>query len=204
MSGRLIGIARHDRPKGPMESLAAAVIVPGEGIHGDFRGALKSGRNRREVTVMTHEDWTQAAVEANATHIDWFERRANLLVEGVMLPREPGATIHLSGGVVLEVTGETAPYFVEWVRQQLDAQFGKQLYEQGLKVTRLSISTSRTRRSERWNARYAQSKPAVSDRTSTRRSSTTLRTAKVTWEAARLRTCRARSSRSIRATARCG
>jgi penicillin-binding protein 1A len=33
-----------------------------------------------------------------------------------------------------EVTGETAPYFVEWVRQQLDAQFGKQLYEQGLKV----------------------------------------------------------------------
>src|SRR6266516_5151770 len=32
------------------------------------------------------------------------------------------------------VTGETAPYFVEWVRQQLDAQFGKQLYEQGLKV----------------------------------------------------------------------
>jgi penicillin-binding protein 1A len=32
------------------------------------------------------------------------------------------------------VTGETAPYFVEWVRQQLDAQFGKQLYEQGLRV----------------------------------------------------------------------
>src|SRR5690349_19512372 len=32
------------------------------------------------------------------------------------------------------IAGETAPYFVEWVRQQLDAQFGKQLYEQGLKV----------------------------------------------------------------------
>src|SRR5438094_952206 len=32
------------------------------------------------------------------------------------------------------VTGETAPYFVEWVRQQLDAQFGKQLCEHGLKV----------------------------------------------------------------------
>ncbi|MFL5463916.1 MAG: penicillin-binding protein 1A [Gemmatimonadaceae bacterium] len=32
------------------------------------------------------------------------------------------------------VTGETAPYFVEWIRQQLDAQFGKQLYEVGLKV----------------------------------------------------------------------
>jgi penicillin-binding protein 1A len=30
--------------------------------------------------------------------------------------------------------GDTAPYFVEWIRQQLDDQFGRQLYEQGLKV----------------------------------------------------------------------
>jgi penicillin-binding protein 1A len=31
-------------------------------------------------------------------------------------------------------SGDVAPYFVEWVRKQLDEQFGKQLYEQGLKV----------------------------------------------------------------------
>jgi len=31
-------------------------------------------------------------------------------------------------------SGQTAPYFVEWIRQQLDAQFGKRLYEQGLNV----------------------------------------------------------------------
>jgi len=30
--------------------------------------------------------------------------------------------------------GDVAPYFVEWVRQQLDQKFGKRLYEQGLKV----------------------------------------------------------------------
>ncbi len=30
--------------------------------------------------------------------------------------------------------GDVAPYFVEWVRKQLDEQFGRQLYEQGLKV----------------------------------------------------------------------
>ncbi|HEY4133184.1 MAG TPA: PBP1A family penicillin-binding protein, partial [Gemmatimonadaceae bacterium] len=30
--------------------------------------------------------------------------------------------------------GDVAPYFVEWIRQQLDDKFGKQLYEQGLKV----------------------------------------------------------------------
>jgi penicillin-binding protein 1A len=31
-------------------------------------------------------------------------------------------------------SGDVAPYFVEWVRQLLDQQFGQQLYEQGLKV----------------------------------------------------------------------
>jgi penicillin-binding protein 1A len=31
-------------------------------------------------------------------------------------------------------SGDIAPYFVEWVRQLLDQQFGNQLYEQGLKV----------------------------------------------------------------------
>ncbi len=31
-------------------------------------------------------------------------------------------------------SGETAPYFVEWVRQQLDQHFGQTLYEKGLKV----------------------------------------------------------------------
>jgi penicillin-binding protein 1A len=30
--------------------------------------------------------------------------------------------------------GQLAPYFVEWIREQLDDKFGKQLYEQGLKV----------------------------------------------------------------------
>ncbi|HET9454569.1 MAG TPA: PBP1A family penicillin-binding protein [Gemmatimonadaceae bacterium] len=31
-------------------------------------------------------------------------------------------------------SGDVAPYFVEWIRQLLDQQFGNQLYEQGLKV----------------------------------------------------------------------
>lgn len=31
-------------------------------------------------------------------------------------------------------SGDVAPYFVEWIRQLLDQQFGQRLYEQGLKV----------------------------------------------------------------------
>src|SRR2546427_10043755 len=30
--------------------------------------------------------------------------------------------------------GDIAPYFVEWLRQQLDARFGRDLYEGGLRV----------------------------------------------------------------------
>lgn len=30
--------------------------------------------------------------------------------------------------------GDLAPYFVEWVRQELDSRYGRQLYEQGLRV----------------------------------------------------------------------
>src|SRR5918992_2831164 len=37
--------------------------------------------------------------------------------------------------------GDVAPYFVEWVRQQLDERFGAQLYREGLKVyTTLDVS----------------------------------------------------------------
>ena len=111
MSGRLIGIARHAEPKGAMETLDAAVISPGEGVRGDYRGALKPGRNRGEVAVMTQEAWSAATREVTRTDLGWWNRRANLLVEGVDLPREEGAMIRLGGGVVLEVTGETDPCF---------------------------------------------------------------------------------------------
>ncbi|HVF79947.1 MAG TPA: PBP1A family penicillin-binding protein, partial [Solirubrobacteraceae bacterium] len=40
-----------------------------------------------------------------------------------------------------EEAGDIAPYFVEWVRQQLDERFGAQLYREGLKVyTTLDIN----------------------------------------------------------------
>ena len=39
MGGRLAGIARHDRPKGPMETLESVAVTAAEGVHGDYRGA---------------------------------------------------------------------------------------------------------------------------------------------------------------------
>lgn len=92
-----------------METLEAGEIRPGFGVCGDFRGALKQGHNKREVTVMALEDWRAAATELGKPWLDWWDRRANLLTEGVALPRETGARIRIEGGAVLEVTGETEP-----------------------------------------------------------------------------------------------
>lgn len=109
MAGRLLGIARHDRPKGAIETIAHAQVTPERGVEGDFRGALKPGRNKRQVTVMALADWQAALDEVKGEPLDWSVRRANLLVDGVALPHMPGARIAFAGGLVLEVTGETEP-----------------------------------------------------------------------------------------------
>ncbi|WP_303543554.1 MOSC domain-containing protein [Sphingomonas natans] len=78
------------------------------GVQGDFRGSLKPGRNKRQVTVMTADGWRAALTELGAS-IAWELRRVNLLVDGVALEETRGALLVFSGGVVLEITGECDP-----------------------------------------------------------------------------------------------
>ncbi|KQR84105.1 molybdenum cofactor biosysynthesis protein [Sphingomonas sp. Leaf343] len=109
MSGRIAGIARHGRPKGPMESIDHAEVSLDGGIAGDFRGARKpGGLGRRQVTLMEAGDWDLAMAEVGRT-IPWFERRANLLVEGLDLPQTAGVRLLIGADVVLEITRETDP-----------------------------------------------------------------------------------------------
>jgi len=108
MPGRLIGIARRDRPHGPMEVLDHVAIGIDTGVHGDHRGAIRPGRsNRRQVTILMAEDWL-AAVADLGIPVSWEQRRANLLVEGVTLPREEGARLRI-GDALFEITGECDP-----------------------------------------------------------------------------------------------
>ena len=67
-------------------------------------------------------------------------RRRNTIVE---LMRREGAITDAEASLAKayplqlatrSASGEVAPYFVEWVRKALDDRFGRQLYEQGLKV----------------------------------------------------------------------
>ncbi len=108
MPGRLIGIARKGRPRVAMEVIDHADIGTDTGVQGDYRGAMHPGRpNKRQVTILMAEDWSAALAE-HGTPIPWQERRANLLVEGIVLPREPGVRVKV-GGAVLEITGECDP-----------------------------------------------------------------------------------------------
>ena len=91
-----------------METLDHAHVTVEEGIHGDFRGGLKPGRNKRQVTLMAVEGWRDALRELEAA-IPWEQRRVNLLVEGLALEASEGARILFDSGLVLEVTGECDP-----------------------------------------------------------------------------------------------
>ncbi len=101
--GRLAAIARKPGRGAPMEEIAQARITAAAGMEGDPLGQP----GPRQVTVVAKEDWAAACADLGA-EVPWTLRRANLLVEGVELPRNLGARLNI-GDVVLEVSGETAP-----------------------------------------------------------------------------------------------
>ncbi len=106
--GVLLGIARHARPKAPMEVIEHARVTPETGIAGDFRGAMKGKPYKRQVTLIERGDWDAAMAEVGHS-IGWQERRANLLVDGLDLPQTKGVRLRIGVDVVLEVTRETDP-----------------------------------------------------------------------------------------------
>ncbi|KQN40754.1 molybdenum cofactor biosysynthesis protein [Sphingomonas sp. Leaf407] len=105
--GILKGIARHAFSRGPIELVPSVRVTREGGLDGDFRGSLKPGRNKRQVSLMEVGDWAQA-MTLIGHDLPWWERRANLLVEGFDLPQTPGARIRV-GGVLLEITKECDP-----------------------------------------------------------------------------------------------
>lgn len=109
MTGRLLGIARKGRPRATMEVIDAAVVGLDTGIAGDFRGAVKpGGRGKRQVTVMMLSDWRATLADLGRIDIAWSERRVNLLVDGMDLPRRAGDRLRI-GTALFEITGECDP-----------------------------------------------------------------------------------------------
>ena len=92
-----------------MEEIAEGLIVAGAGLEGDHKGAKFP---RRGITVLAREGWETACAvlesEIGPVHLPWTVRRANLLVEGLALPKSIGSIVQI-GPVVLEVTFPTQP-----------------------------------------------------------------------------------------------
>ena len=93
-----------------MEVHEHRAVTRDAGVAGDHRGALAARRNsfRRQVTVIEAESW-QAALGELGAELPWQMRRANLLVEGLRLPRSPGTRIFIGDSCELRVTGECDP-----------------------------------------------------------------------------------------------
>ena len=103
--GRLVGIARREKKRAPMEMLEQAEVSDLTGVAKDFRG--KPGK--RTVTVISARAWRDVCAELGQD-IPWTTRRANLLVDDIDLPRSIGQSIEV-GDVRLEVTMEVDPCF---------------------------------------------------------------------------------------------
>jgi MOSC domain-containing protein YiiM len=100
--GHLLAIARAPVKRGPLMELEETAVDVADGVDGDARGK----RPGRQVTVVFREGWDAACRELGA-ELPWITRRANLLVEGVAVPREGQRFV--IGDLVLEVTQETQP-----------------------------------------------------------------------------------------------
>jgi len=111
--GRLGGIARHNRSRGPIETLDHVSVTREQGVRGDLRGAIRPGKTgRRQISLIEAESWDKALAELGLSAdrmIPWHERRANLLVEGLRLPREAGKVIAIGQSLRIEVTCECDP-----------------------------------------------------------------------------------------------
>ena len=101
--GRLAGIARREKKRAPMETLESAEISAETGVANDSRG--KPGK--RQVVLLSAAAW-QAACDDTGTDAPWTTRRANLLIEGLDLPKTAGQIVAI-GDVRLRTTVEIDP-----------------------------------------------------------------------------------------------
>jgi MOSC domain-containing protein YiiM len=91
--------------RGPMDAVASARVVAGEGLAGnaDLGGS-------RQLTLLSAERW-RAALLALGAELDPSARRANLLVSGIELEGARRRVLQV-GSVRLEIRGENPPCHV--------------------------------------------------------------------------------------------
>ncbi len=133
-------------PKDTILQLYLNQINLGAGAHGvEAAGQIYFGKHAKQLNVA--EAAMLAALPKSPakynprTHPDRAVMRRNVVLDlmrdqGFLTPEE--CELWRSYPLVLTGTrtnyGDVAPYFVEWLRVQLDAKFGRDLYEGGLRI----------------------------------------------------------------------
>lgn len=96
-----------------METVDAVAVTVGAGVAGDCRGAVRPGkRPKRQVTLIEAESWRAALSEMGGDDeaaLEWWHRRANLLVEGLRIPREKGVIVAIGADLRIALNGECEP-----------------------------------------------------------------------------------------------
>lgn len=109
---QLLDIAFRPAPRADMQNTLNAMVTRVAGVENDAR--RRPGK--RQVTVLSNEQWQQACAELTVT-LPWTIRRANLLVAGLSFgPQHVGKQL-IIGALHLLITGETDPCY------RMDAQY---------------------------------------------------------------------------------
>lgn len=89
--------------RGPMDTVAEATFVVGQGLEGSV------GRSsHRQVTLIEKECWDDQMATLGGD-IDPGSRRANVMLTGIELPHTRGQVLKLGPEVRLAIGGETTP-----------------------------------------------------------------------------------------------
>ena len=104
-TGRLICSAHRAGRLQTMQEIQSGKVSVAAGLEGDHKG-LKFPN--RQITVLAVEAWRDAVCDAGEPDLPWTVRRANMLVQGVYLPRAACGVLRI-GEVLLEVTSQTVP-----------------------------------------------------------------------------------------------
>ena len=108
---RLHGIANKPMKREDMQPVDAVEIVA-TGLSGGYKALLATAeKSRRQVTVISLEQWQEAVSELGG-ELPWHLRRAELCVTGYRFgPEDVGRNIAIGDTVLLEITGETEPCY---------------------------------------------------------------------------------------------
>lgn len=103
MSGRVLAIALRSSRRGPMELVDRATASENGGIEPGHE--VKADRG---ITFISSEQWAEVQQELNAPDLPWHTRRANLLIDGLVMKDLIGRTVKV-GDVVVDIKEETLP-----------------------------------------------------------------------------------------------